>query len=473
MMLPMGAARATPEGLGLRMALVMSPPVAQQSDAVLRTSASATPWPDLLAWAHTQAPSNRVADAGAQAALAQGRQAWSTAWMPRLDASAGANRQQQTYNGLAIRTPASSVSLTATLPLWRAADRAVARAQSAAAEQTLWQARNARSRVARELSRAYLAAVEQAEQMRLTESQQQGLLELTQVNDRRLKAGVGTVLDVLETRIRVDQTRAAVQDYRTRLVTQRLTLLRLTGQGNITLPAGLLPTLVKLPLVVPPREQAVTVALDRNPQLQEAQAQVVSAKATTDARDGERWHPTVDAVALASRSRQTQQFDGNSEQQNITTRSIGVQINWPLFTGGFQHQRVQEAAALLTQSEAQRDDARTQLDANLNDAYQSLEQLNRVIAVQRQVEQSAMASAEAVRKAFMAGMRTNLDVLNAQQQVYATRQSLVTTRVNALSAQVDILALLDQLDAPTVAPLMAAVDTRALPDHPTSELVTP
>lgn len=69
-----------------------------------------------------------------------------------------------------------------------------------------------------------------------------------------------------------------------------------------------------------------------------------------------------------------------------------------------------------------------------------------------------MATHEAVHKAFVAGTRTNLDLLNAQQQIYGARQALVSARVSALTAHIQILALLDQLDAAHVAPLLPQFD---------------
>lgn len=444
-----------------------SPLSAPQPDAPAEAPAWGQPplsWPELLAQAALQSASNRSAEAGAQAAQAQSRQLWANAWMPRLDASASSSQQRQTYNGLDSRTPASSMTLSAVLPVWRAADRASARAQAALADQAQWQARGNRQLVARELSNAYLAAAEAAEQRRLVQAQLALLQEQLRINERRLQAGAGTILDVLETRTRVDQARASLQDLDTRLASQRLIIERLSGL-TMRLPAGLNPQGPDLPIVVPDLMEALRLSHERNPQLQDALAQIQAAQATTQARRAESWQPTVDAVAQASRSRQVQQFDGLTEKQNITTQSIGLQLNWPLFTGGYHQGRTQEAAALLTQAQARRDEAQAEIDTSLRDAYQTLAQTRGLIEVQRQVEQTATATFEAVRKAFVAGMRTNEDLLNAQQQIYAARQSLVSARITAVSAQVTILALLEQLDATGVAPLSTLFDTAPLQER--------
>jgi len=91
--------------------------------------------------------------------------------------------------------------------------------------------------------------------------------------------------------------------------------------------------------------------------------------------------------------------------------------------------------------------------------------------VQQQVEQTATATHEALRKAFVAGLRTNLDVLNAQQQIYAARQNMVSATINALNAQATILALIDQLDADHVAPLSPLFDITPLTPSSTLQSV--
>ncbi|MDE2401128.1 MAG: TolC family protein [Burkholderiales bacterium] len=449
----------SPPEPGLRWDLSLSAP----SAAPPQGNDTATPWSHLLEVAAQQAATNRMADANVQAAQAQHKQVWSSAWMPRVDLNAGSSRQQQVYNGTSSSTPATAISLTTTLPLWRAADRANAQAQNALTDLARWQARSQRVLVARELSLAYLAAAEAAEQRRLAQAQLSLLQKQLHINDRRLQAGLGTMLDQLETRTRMDQTRASIRELGMRVTSQRLTIERLSGQG-VRIPAGLSQTSIGTPDLLPSLDEALQQAAQDNPQLQDARARLAAARATTSARDAEYWQPTLDASATASRTHQTQRFEGITDQQDVSTKAIGVQLNWPLFTGGYQQGRVQEAAALLTRAQAGHDDAEAAAQSGLRDAYQSLTQAQVIIAAQQDVEQTASATYEAVNKAFVAGLRTNLDLLNAQQQIHTARQSLVAARVTALSAHVNILALLDQLDAQHVAPLSAQFDPEPMPE---------
>ena len=163
-------------------------------------------------------------------------------------------------------------------------------------------------------------------------------------------------------------------------------------------------------------------------------------------------------MAQASRVKQVPKLEGFSLAETTQSTSIGLQMNWALFTGGVQHGRVKEAAALLSQAQARQDDAQSQVETGLRDAYQNLAQAHTLMNVQQQVEQTAQATFEALRKAFVAGIRTNLDLLNAQQQIYAARQNMVSATITGLNAQVTILSLINQLDAEHVAPLMPLFD---------------
>ncbi|MEN9396537.1 MAG: hypothetical protein RLZ81_1067 [Pseudomonadota bacterium] len=422
----------------------------------------ATPWSALLDAAQQQAAANRVADANVGAAQALEQQARAMAWMPRVELSGSRSTQKQTYNGMDSRTPASALTLSTTLPLWRAAERASVNAQEALTEQSRWQARAQRTTVARELSQAYVAAAEAAEQGRLAEAQLALLESQLHINERRLQAGVGTVLDRLETLTRIDEVRANIREWRMRAATQRLTVARLSGDADARTAAGLSAQPIPLPDQLPPLPEALSLAVQVNPQWQDAQAGIAAARATSAARDAEAWQPTLDAVASASRTRQTQRFEGLTERQNVSTQAVGVQFNWPLFSGGYHQGRVQESVALLTRAQAQSDHIEAEIQTRLRDAYQRLNQAQAVITAQQAVARTATATHEAVHKAFVAGLRTNLDLLNAQQQIYTARQNLVAARITALSAHLDILALLDRLDPTHAAQLTPQLDPQAM-----------
>ncbi len=432
---------------------------------------AATDWPTLLTAAR-QAASNRREQAAVEAAQASHDQARISAWRPRVDATATNTQRWQRYNEQPIRSPNASAGLTLTQPLWRAAERTVADSLQSQAEQTAWQAREQAQQVALEVSLAWLDAVEAAETLKLNQARIDALRLQAQLNERRVQAGVGTVVDQLETRSLLEQAQGERAVWQHRLNTARLQVERLVGQavpGPLQVPDGLHPMAAgdADPIVVPPLAEGLHLAPGANAAQQARERQLQGARLQLSARQAERWQPTIDLVAELSRTRQSQQFDGLSERQDIRNRAVGVQLNWPLFTSGYQQARTREALALLQQAEAARDEERAALDTRLREAYDTLQHSQRLLAVQHQLVRTAQTTHAAVHKAYLAGLRTHQDLLTARQRIDDSQQALVGTRIQSLKAQVRILSLLEQLHAERIAPLAQVFAREALaPPHP-------
>lgn len=423
----------------------------------------ATTWPELLARLD-QAAGLREARAQAQASDARGRQTDIRAWWPRLDGSWRSEEQRQRYNGIDSRTPGSAAALTLTWPVWRPADRADARAQTATADQAQWQARQRQQSLARDLSAAYLEAVEAAEHWRLTQQHLQALDTQARAHEKRLQAGLGTVLDLLETRMRQDQALARADQLASRVRSRSLSLARLSGQP-VNPPMGLRPAQApNAPAVdLPALEDATQQALSRHPEVMAAQAGVRASQEASRARSAEAWQPTLDATAGRSRTRQTQRFEGLTDRQDIRSDSIGLALNWPLFTSGLQQAKERESAALLTAAQARLDDTEARVSAELQDAYQRHAQALRHLDHQRAMLGTALATQEAVHKAWQAGLRSTTDLLDAQGQVHDARMAQASAHVAAMQAGADALALLDRLDAPHVAAWLDLIETAPMP----------
>lgn len=462
----------------LRVSAAPSVPVGSDADPLsLRsgvTGQTVLSWPDALNLAALQSSQVRAAAANAQAQGGLARQAWAQAYMPRVDLRAQWQHDELRTQYDTTRKPNTNAGVQATLPLWHGAERATEQAQGELAQRADWQARQTRMLVARDVSRTYLLAVEAAAQLDLMREQQAILSAQLHVNEQRLKGGVGTSLDKLETATRLDQLQADLHDRQGLYETQRLTLGRLLGQD--------VPQVASLyghgawgddddrVALIDPLSEALARVADRSLVVQEAQALVRSARLDVKARSAETWHPSIDAVAGLNRARQITKTADSQDTLNYTERTLGVQLTMPLYSGGRQTARNQASAALLIKAEAERDEALARAQADLQDAYQRLMQYQRQVRALRDVAATAQATLEALQRAFVAGYRSNLDLLNAQQQLIATRSQSVSARINVLLAQVDILSQTERLDAATVAPLSASLSlsrsTQAMKDLP-------
>lgn len=140
--------------------------------------------------------------------------------------------------------------------------------------------------------------------------------------------------------------------------------------------------------------------------------------------------PTVDLVARRGRTDYT--GPGAPGGSDGMSNSIGVQWTFPLFAGMGVTSRVREAIAL-------EDKARNDLEYTRRSAAQLARQtflgvtsgLSQIKALEA-AEVSSQSALESNKLGYEVGVRINIDVLNAQQQLYSTRKDLAKARYDAI-----------------------------------------
>ena len=123
-----------------------------------------------------------------------------------------------------------------------------------------------------------------------------------------------------------------------------------------------------------------------------------------------------------------------------TCRSRGIEVALPLYQGGAISSRAREALANLGRAHSELENARRQ--ATL-DARQALLGVQSGIALNqalRQAVSSAEAQVRSTRLGLEIGVRTRVDVLNAEQQLYTTLRDLSAARYQALISGLQLKA---------------------------------
>jgi outer membrane protein len=140
--------------------------------------------------------------------------------------------------------------------------------------------------------------------------------------------------------------------------------------------------------------------------------------------------PTLDAVATYSEaSNQNRAFIGPN---NIAQQIIGLQLNVPLYQGGSVLSRTREAASNAERTRQDLENARR--TATL-DAQRSFLAVSNGLAQVKALEQALTSSEVSLasnRVGYEVGVRINIDVLNAEQQVTSTRRDLAAARYNTI-----------------------------------------
>lgn len=164
--------------------------------------------------------------------------------------------------------------------------------------------------------------------------------------------------------------------------------------------------------------------------------------------------PTLDVVARYTQSDADNSSFGTGRSEN-TLRTIGLELNVPIYQGGVVSSRTREAAALLTKAEADLDDARRSAALSARQAYLGVTSGLAQIKALEAAEVSSRSSLEANRLGYDVGVRINIDVLNAQSQLADTQQQLAKARYDTLIAQLRLSAAAGTLGEEDVARLNA------------------
>ncbi|HNH24762.1 MAG TPA: TolC family protein, partial [Accumulibacter sp.] len=120
-------------------------------------------------------------------------------------------------------------------------------------------------------------------------------------------------------------------------------------------------------------------------------------------------------------------------------------LNVPIFQGGAVNSRTREAAARYNAENSALDQAKRTAGLNARQAYlgvvNGLAGVNALEAALR----SGLSSLDSNRLGYEVGVRINIDVLNAENQVYLTRRDLEKARFDTLMAELKLKAAVGTL----------------------------
>ena len=270
----------------------------------------------------------------------------------------------------------------------------------------------------------------------LTESQKAAVSENLAQAKRNFEVGTATITDTNDAQAKYDQIVAQEIAARTDLDNKLAALRAIIGR----FPADLKRFGDKFdPHLPAPNalEPWVEQALNQNLQVRIAQANFDIATLEVE-RQRAAHYPTIDLVASINQGYAGGSASTSSAAFDSRLAQIGVQLNVPLYQGGAIESRVRQAIA--NQDRARQDLEAARRSAQLL-AQTSFSGVTSGVAQVKAFEQalaSAQVSYESNKLGLEVGVRTNLDVLNQQQQVFQTRFNLTQSYYNFLISQLKL-----------------------------------
>lgn len=248
---------------------------------------------------------------------------------------------------------------------------------------------------------------------------------------RNFEVGTATITDSREAQARFDLATARELVADNDLRTKRTVLDQLVGRSGVA-PQGLaLP--VALPPVLPAEMDAwVRSAEELHPAIRKARlGQLVAQLETERARAAAL--PTVDLVGSVGTTHNAgPAYVVNSNRGNTTSGSVGVEVNMTLYSGGQIENRIKETVVLEEKARQDLEAARRAVSVSTRSAFLGVQSgLGQVKALEA-AESSTKLALDATELGYKVGVRVNLDVLNAQSQLYDTRRDLAKARYDVI-----------------------------------------
>ena len=166
-------------------------------------------------------------------------------------------------------------------------------------------------------------------------------------------------------------------------------------------------------------------------------------------------YPTLDLVATNGRSGAGGGTTGGFDSKSST---VGLQLSIPIFAGGVTASRDREAVALKEKAAADLENARRTAALNARQAYLGVSSGLAQVKAYEAALTSSQSALDSNKRGYEVGVRINIDVLNAQSQLFDTRQKLAKARLDTLGALLKLKAAAGSLSENDVAAINGLLD---------------
>ena len=271
--------------------------------------------------------------------------------------------------------------------------------------------------------------------VQLTAAQKTAISQQLEQAKRNFEVGTATVTDTYEAQARYDLIVAQELASANNLEIKRRTLQQLINADVSDL--NVLSGAFKLE-TPDPNDAQKWVADSQQGNFQVIQAQAAYQLAEQEVARNRGGHlPTVDLVASYGSSTATGGVFGAIDTRTTT---VGVQLNMPLFQGGAIQSKWREAEANREKAKQDLENARRNVELQTRQAYLGVVSGIAQVQALQQALKSSESLLDASKLGQEVGVRTNLDVLNAQQQLFSTRRDLYQAQYNYLVSQLRLKA---------------------------------
>jgi outer membrane protein len=286
-------------------------------------------------------------------------------------------------------------------------------------------------------AQAYFDVLAAQDTLGLVRAQKAAISEQLAQAKRNFEVGTATITDTHEAQARFDLIGAQEIAAQNDLENRRQALQLITGKeyGELK-PLG---SDVKLAPPNPNNMESWVELAEKQSYPVQAQEAATSVAALEARRASAAHLPTLDVVATHGQTDQSASTT-SSVGAEVTSTTIGLQLAMPLYQGGALNSREREAASLSLRSKQDLENARRTAALTTRQSYLTVINGISQIGALEQALVSSQSALESNKLGYEVGVRINIDVLNAQQQLFSTRRDLAVSRYNTITNQLRLKA---------------------------------
>ncbi len=284
------------------------------------------------------------------------------------------------------------------------------------------------------VAEAYLQVLYTRERVSLLQSRIDAVTRQLAQARRKYERGMGTVVEVSEAQATLEMAVAEHRQAQAELEGYANDVRRMTGEmvdEDVSLDPERLPTKLQTDEGL---DFWLENAENNNPEIVAARFAVEAAKQDAEKKRAGHY-PTLDLVGVRSYS---ENDSSNTLGSSFDSTTVSVQLNVPLYSGGLVNANVRQAQNRLTAAQEMLESKSRETGANIRSHFNGFH--SQVFSVQayRQAVTAAELALDGTNKGFLAGMRTNQDVLEAQQKLFGSQLELSHARYQLVSSLINL-----------------------------------
>jgi outer membrane protein len=287
---------------------------------------------------------------------------------------------------------------------------------------------------------AYMDVRRDAEVLSIRANNVDVLMHQLEESNARFSVGEITKTDVAQSQARLSGARAALSQARADLEASRARYTQVIGA-----PPGQLEEPPAAPALPASLGEAVEQALDANPDYRQFEEAAKAAKAQI----------TIDRAGLLPELSVVGRFDRHFEDRlpigDLDEGTATAQLSIPLYSGGLARSQVRQSREDYERARQEAEQARREVVSAVSDAWNALDAARQTIVSSREQVQANELAFEGAEQERQVGLRTTIEVLNAQQELLDSRVALVRAERDAYIAAHALLQAIGALNAKTLA----------------------